>query len=289
MTSQEISIVLYGHLCKDYLFETKEYASGSAVWYISQVLQKLADSSPKVISPYGSDYPKEWLGEVPLLPSDPTTEKTLVYQNEYDQKGKRTQHAFHWETALPVKPDKVDAEIFAQAQAMMICPLIDNISLGIIEELKQKSPKALFVLLPQGFYRHIDADGLVTTKSWHNSDQVVPLFKFVIVSEEDGLNMHDQAMLWSETSSTVIFVTQADKGVTLYREGKKLHVPSLPVEKVVHATGAGDVFAAALVTRYLQTQLLEESMSFANVAGALHVSGQTLNPKVIEEKLNFLP
>ncbi len=276
--------IVYGHLCLDKVPGVQKFVPGSPTLYIGNTLDRFGVSTA-VASPYGADYPREWLAPgILLIPDEPTTRHTLIYENRYDPEGNRTQLASHDETAISIPPDKIDGTMYDRAKAIIVCPILDNIPVEYLREIRRLSPNAVMTLLPQGYFREITDMGQVMQQPWHNARYIIPLFDTVILSELDGpTGTHDQARRWSNSFNTNIIVTQAANGSTLYRDGSASHILPFPIEKEVHPTGAGDVFAAAVVYDSLRQKNMLQSVVFANAAAAIHVSGEDVTlPKVHE-------
>lgn len=276
--------ILYGHLCRDRIPGTETIEPGSPAWYMGNTLHEFGIQTA-VISPYGNDYPRDWLApEIVLVPDKPTTLNTLLYENQYAPDGTRTQRASHYGEALLPEPVSLDQSVFENAKAVIVCPILDNIPVGYLTQLRRQIPDAQFVLLPQGYFRHIDDMGRVTQQAWRDGGIVSTLFNTIIVSELDGPNIHAKGNEWSKRSEANIIVTQAANGSVLYNDGTATHIHPFPIGKEVHPTGAGDVFAAAYVYDTLRHQNTSmQSILFASAAAAIHVSGQTVTiPRVHE-------
>lgn len=59
-------------------------------------------------------------------------------------------------------------------------------------------------------------------------------------------------------------VTLGELGSLWLEGGKRLHAPAFPVPMVVDTTGAGDAFAAAFLSRYLEGASPQDSLAFAS-------------------------
>jgi ribokinase len=113
-------------------------------------------------------------------------------------------------------------------------------------------------------------------------------------------NEHEQSMLFASIKGTdqeieklkeKCIVTKGSKGVTIYKNGEIIEIPSIQVE-AVDTTGAGDSFNGALATALCDGLAIEEACQFANVIGAISVTklgAQTGMPtkKEVEEFLNL--
>ncbi|SDN34923.1 ribokinase [Bacillus sp. OK048] len=93
-------------------------------------------------------------------------------------------------------------------------------------------------------------------------------------------NEHEQALLFASLDGTEqdieklkekCVVTKGSKGVTIYKSGKEIEIPSIEVE-AVDTTGAGDSFNGALAVALSDGVEVEDACRFANVIGAISVT-----------------
>jgi sugar/nucleoside kinase (ribokinase family) len=89
------------------------------------------------------------------------------------------------------------------------------------------------------------------------------------MSEEDvspfpGI-VHEYADL-----TEIMVLTRGERGSTLFHNGYTVDFPAFSVS-VVDPTGAGDVFAAAFLTKFRQTRDLHEASVFANCVASFVV------------------
>jgi ribokinase len=113
-------------------------------------------------------------------------------------------------------------------------------------------------------------------------------------------NEHEQTLLFDSIDGTEeelakykekCIVTKGSKGVMIYKNGKKIEIPSIQVE-AVDTTGAGDSFNGALAVTLCDGLDIEEASRFANVVGAISVTklgAQTGMPtkKEVEEFMHL--
>ena len=93
-------------------------------------------------------------------------------------------------------------------------------------------------------------------------------------------NEHEQTMLFTSIDGTEqeleklkekCIVTKGAKGVTVYKNGEYIEIPSIRV-KAVDTTGAGDSFNGALAFALCEGAEIEDACRFANVVGAISVT-----------------
>lgn len=101
------------------------------------------------------------------------------------------------------------------------------------------------MLTLQGWLRVWDDTGRVRFKRWLDPE-VLQHIDIVVFSEEDIVEAPDLEQAFAKTTRH-LFVTRAEKGGTYYFNGKPVEYDTPQVE-VLSPTGAGDVFAAALLS-----------------------------------------
>lgn len=171
-------------------------------------------------------------GEIVSLPAAETT----TYENIYLPTG-RVQYVRG--VAAPLTAQDVPAH-FLGAPLVHLAPIADEIDPNIAHTFKD----ATVLLTLQGWLRRWDAEGRVSFKRWFDPD-VLKSINIVVFSEEDIV---ESPQLETEFAGAVehLFITRAEKGGTYYHWGNPFHYTTPQVE-LVNPTGAGDVFAAALL------------------------------------------
>ena len=82
-----------------------------------------------------------------------------------------------------------------------------------------------------------------------------------------------------------VFISLGGDGVYAAMEQERLHLPTIPGNKV-NTTGCGDAFMAALVWAYLEGSTLEETARAGIAAGAIAMeSPETINPQMSADAL----
>jgi sugar/nucleoside kinase (ribokinase family) len=137
---------------------------------------------------------------------------------------------------------------------------------------------SLVGLTPQGWLRRWTADGRVYARDWPEAEQYLPLADVVILSEEDLL---DEAMLPRYRQlSRLLILTENVRGCTVFT-GDEVRQISAPNVAQVEPTGAGDIFAAAFLTRYAENGRNPwQAAEFANQIAAQSVTQVGLDAKI---------
>ena len=196
--------------------------------------------------------------EVRRIPSETTT----TFENRYDR-GRRIQHV--WEQAPPIGPEHVPQE-WRKARMVLLGPVLGEVPVG----LGRLFSGSLVGYCPQGWLREVRRDGLVTRRPW---ERAVSLRggEVLVVSEED-VEGDDVALEAWVRDVPVVVVTEGRRGARVYADGRWGHIDAFPQEEV-DATGAGDVFAAALMLSLEETGEVAAAARFATAAAALSVRG----------------
>jgi sugar/nucleoside kinase (ribokinase family) len=127
----------------------------------------------------------------------------------------------------------------------------------------------------QGWLRRLDRSGRVRRRAW-TGEAFWSGGKVLFASEEDLGRRREQVDRW-RADVPVVVVTRDRRGARVHAEGARVLVggrwraiEAFPANEV-DPTGAGDVFAAAFLVRYHETEDIAESARFASAAGACSV------------------
>ena len=126
----------------------------------------------------------------------------------------------------------------------MLCPVINEVDPALVTSFVD----AAVGVLPQGWMRARRAGGVITSEPWLDADRVIPHAQVVVVSAEDIEPFEKTAVEWFQ-QVPVAAVTRAAEGAILFVNGERYHVEA-DAATLVDDTGAGDVFAAALIIEY---------------------------------------
>ena len=155
------------------------------------------------------------------------------------------------------------------ATAVFACPLLDELPL----DCRSWFWSEFAALIPQGWFRHIDADGNITLVP-PDASLITGPWDLVVLSHEEAAAIGDLSE-WKKLAR-VLAVTEGSRGATIYSEGIEQHVPAFLPPAVVDTTGAGDVWTAAFAIRFMETRNIAEAGRFASAAGAICVSRRGL-------------
>ena len=172
-------------------------------------------------------------GEVVSLPA----QNSLTYENVYSESGRQQ---FVRATAKPLRYDHIPVG-WTDAPYLHMGPLAAEIDPG---ELARNFPQATTMLTLQGMLRRWDADGLVRFRPWFD-EEALRSIDIIVYSEED-IRLFPQLTDDLRRICKHVVVTNGRDGGSHYHDGGVMRYESIAVEPV-DLTGAGDVFAAALM------------------------------------------
>ncbi|OGO52785.1 MAG: hypothetical protein A2148_05220 [Chloroflexi bacterium RBG_16_68_14] len=185
---------------------------------------------------------------------------TTCFENVYDD-GRRHQRVLA--QAEPIGAEDIPST-WRGAPMVLLGPVIGEVPPGLGETF----PRSLVGVSAQGWLRRIDRQRRVWRRAWAG-----PPFwsdcQVLFVSYEDLGRRRDQVARWAE-EVPMVALTADRRGAHLHVENRWRSIKAFPVREV-DPTGAGDVFAAAFLVRYHETEDAAESARFASAAAACSV------------------
>lgn len=199
--------------------------------------------------------------------------QTTTFENLYTPQGR--QQTVHGVAQLLRRADLADG--FRAASLVHLAPLVDECE----PQLAGHFPQAVVMLTAQGLLRQWDAQGRVTPKVWRDA-QVLQAIQALVLSKQDMAGFPElEAQFVAQVAH--VFVTDGAQGGVYYQHGRPLLYSAYPVQEV-DATGAGDVFATALLAslpRFTQrpqaddlSAMFERALPIAARLAALAVTRQ---------------
>jgi sugar/nucleoside kinase (ribokinase family) len=254
-----VDFLVIGHMVRDVVPDG--YRVGGTATYAAYTAHRLGWRTG-VLTRVGPDLeiPAELVGvTICRLPATCTTTFENIYQD-----GERQQ--FLHVVAPGIGPEDVPI-VWRKAKVVLLGPLDDEVDPG----LAALFPNARLGVTPQGWMRAWDTEKRIHYKRWTSAEKVLAHAQALVVSEED---LRDEPQLLSEYAARVevMVVTQAARGATLYWQGQRCPVAPRPTREV-DPTGAGDVFAAAFLIRWWETDDPLSAARFANVVASFSVEG----------------
>jgi sugar/nucleoside kinase (ribokinase family) len=148
---------------------------------------------------------------------------------------------------------------------------------------------------PQGFVRMFDGSGRVAIDSWHDEK---------VLGNVDALKMdlEEANALTGKTDGKAALVKLSKKvrkavvtrggDSALILDGNKISQVEVPKVKVVDSTGAGDIFAGALISCFLRSRDFLWSCCFGIAASSLSLNSIALSkvdlPRSVDQQARKL-
>ncbi|MFH1822039.1 MAG: PfkB family carbohydrate kinase [Methanobacteriota archaeon] len=226
-----------------------------------------------IVSKVGVDFPEKFPPIYGKLGLDTegifvAGEYTTTFENTYDEEGNRTQVCKH--IAPKISPDDIPNDYF-DAKAFYVSPIANEITPEVLKSIKRKSNLVMFD--PQGVLRVVGADGRVEVKARDLSEFLGHVDMVKLGREEARVLGGDVEKglrsIRDMGPEVVIFTKGGEQTIVLSDEGQ-IKINPLKVE-ARDMTGAGDVFGASFLTRYLATRDVLSSVRFAVAAAGLKI------------------
>jgi len=164
-----------------------------------------------------------------------------------------------------------------QFNASLISPLAHEVSPQLFEEVRKRSDFCF--LDPQGFVRLFDSSGRAFIDTW-NDERIlgnVDALKMDLDEAKALTGMEDGKAALAKLSKKVrkAVVTRGSQPA-LILDGGKISEVEVPKVKVVDSTGAGDIFAGALIACFLRSRDFLWSCCFGIAASSLSLTSIAL-------------
>lgn len=247
---EPVDYLVIGHVANDLTPDGVQL--GGTVAYSALTARALGLRVGIVIAA-GSDVSLDPLKNIPLISIESDTSTT--YENIYTEQG-RVQHLRSQAARIDI--NRVP-EPWRNASIIHIAPIANEID----SVLPDGFAPSLLGLTPQGWMRQWDSDGLVSTCEWADSEPALSQANAIVISRED-VNGDDVLIEHMAGQTKILVVTEGAAGAVLYWNGDRRRFPA-PAVKEVDATGAGDIFATAFFTRFLNTRDPWEATRFATL------------------------
>lgn len=250
--------LLLGHITRDVLPD-RSTAPGGTSLYAACMATQLGKKAAIVSAP--AELPPQFPQQIVISfypsPEPPT------FENRYTPQS-RTQ-ILH-SSAEPMQLQHIPAE-WQQAPIVHLGPVAQDMPETFINAF----PKALLGVTPQGWMRSWDAQlpSPVRYRAWHPATNLLQRIDALILSIEDVYGDEQLVADWAQ-HCRLVALTRGAAGSTLYLNGQAHTIPAIPAQEL-DPTGAGDVFAAALLIRLHETQNPIQAAQFASAAASLSV------------------
>ena len=253
--------LILGHFTRDVLPDGTTAPGGTSL-YAALTAQRLGQRVAVVSAP--AELPPDWPPSIAVAfhtsPTPPT------FENQYTPQGRRQiLHA----ASQPIVFADVPVE-WRSAPIVHLGPVLGETP----EELAGAFPGALLGVTPQGWMRAWGPalPGPVSYRPWHPSESLLRRIDALVLSIEDVKG--DEALVRAYARHCrLVALTRGALGATLFVEGQPHPVAAFPATEL-DPTGAGDVFAAALLVWLRETGEPLEAARFAACVAAGSVEGE---------------
>lgn len=270
--TNHIQYLAVGHISRDVRPDAEGTTPGGTATFSARMAQALGRHTAVVTSTRPDYDLSHILPHIPLH-NIPATADT-VFENVYDG-NERTQYLRH--IAATIRPEDIPAA-WRTADIVHLGPIAAEIDPAVIDLFDRD--QQIIGLTPQGWMRRWDEHGRVSAQRFPQAEHLLRRATLVIISEED---LVDEAMLDDyRTWADILVMTQNYAGCRLFvGQEEGLHVPAMR-QNPVDPTGAGDIFASALLIRYaLNGRDPLEAAYYANFIASQSVTKRELADKVV--------
>ncbi|MEZ5360555.1 MAG: PfkB family carbohydrate kinase [Candidatus Zixiibacteriota bacterium] len=199
-----------------------------------------------------------------LLPSKETGGFSLIY---YDDFGNRHLDLLGRADTI----EQVDDGLLESAEAVLIGPILKEISFELIRDIRRRFDGLLFCD-PQGLLRGAGDDGRIYHKKPDGIEDILGLFDIVKPNELEGevltgidcrKDPFEAARIIKSWGPKIVVVTLAELGSVIYDGIEFIQIPPHPVN-LLDSTGAGDTYMAGFTHAYLNGESLRSCGTYAS-------------------------
>lgn len=256
--------VAVGHLTLDTAEDGRTRPGGAALY--AGLLAWRLGLRVGLLTSFGPDFPPEVIPpdvEVVSLPAPATTTFHLAYRGSAQRLRLEAR-------ASPISRGDFPLH-WTEARLAYLCPVADEVDPG----LSVAFPEAGIGVGAQGWVRRWDPSGEVRARPWEDPAPVLRESQALFLSRDDIRGWEVEALALYQQVPVGALTFGAD-GAILFVNGERYPVTPAPAREV-EPTGAGDVFAAAFLIRYAESQDPWEAAGYAAAAGALVVEGEGIS------------
>jgi hypothetical protein len=271
---EPINYLIVGHLTRD-LTQNGPRIGGTAAY--AGLTAHALGLRVGIVTSWGAEIPLGALKHIPIIsyPSDHST----TFENIYTESGRI--QIVH--TIAPDLDYYLIPEPWRQAPIVHLAPVAQEVEPDLVRHF----PNSLVGVTPQGWLRTWGKNGHVRPSEWPEAAFILQQSGAAILSIDDVQN--DETRIEEMASaSRILVITEGAAGARVYWNGDVRHFRP-PQEIEIDSTGAGDIFAAAFLTRLYLTRDPWESARFANQIAAASVTRRGLDgiptPEEIKEYL----
>jgi sugar/nucleoside kinase (ribokinase family) len=252
--------LMLGHITSDLLPDGTTIPGGTAL-YAARTAQRLG-RQPGIVSAQAT-LPADWPSSVPVATVSHSS--APIFENRYTPNG-RIQ--FLHGDALPLAATDIPTAWRTPA-IVHLGPILAETPLTLVDAF----PEALIGMTPQGMMRRWQKPfpSQIVYIPFDPAPALLKKVDILVMSIEDVHGDRSVAERYAQHCG-IVALTYGAKGADIFIDGSPIHIPAYPADEV-DPTGAGDVFAAALLVRYQETRDAVVAAYFAAVVAAASVEG----------------
>jgi sugar/nucleoside kinase (ribokinase family) len=236
-----VDFVAVGHVTLD---QTPRGTRPGGAAYYAAITARRQGLRVGLLTSFGPDFPGDALPSGVTVVNVPS-ERTTTFRIAHRRMGRGGPAR---ELALLARAADLEAailpEAWREASLGALCPVAAEVDPALAADF----PDASLLAVPQGWMRQRGAGGVVSPQPWEDADLVLPRVQVVVVSFEDIEPFEKEALEWFQRVP-VGAVTHGSEGAVLFVNGDPYGVEA-DRAVAVDETGAGDVFATALLIAY---------------------------------------
>lgn len=253
--------LMLGHFTHDVLPDGS-LAPGGTSFYASLTVERLGKQAAVVSAPV--TLPEDWPETIALSFRPALSPPT--FENRYTPNGR--EQILHTASGA-ISLDDIPSE-WQSAPVIHLGPILGEIP----ESFVSAFPNALLGVTPQGWMRSWPAQlpGPISYRVWQPEPALLGQIDALVLSIEDVRG--DETLVHGYARyCPLVALTRGALGATLFVNGEPHHIDAFPAEER-DPTGAGDVFAAALLVRLQETGDPFAAARFAACVAARSVEGR---------------
>ena len=263
-------IYLIGNSTRDKIItgDTEVETIGGTVWYAAQLMVRLMQ--PVAVVGFGDAqvkhrFEKQRVNVRHFSANGPVAHFENVYTS-----GQRQQHA---RIGTKLELSDIPSKAF-EAPAMLVGPVLQDVDPAILSVRR----KGLLLLDAQGFLRHLTPAHRVVEKMGPDAERAIRHCDILKIDAREARiitstgHIDNALKRLHRMGPNVTIITQGPRSAHIY-DGARFIQLSAPRMCVIDSTGAGDVFAAAFLTRYLDCSDAIIAGKFAIAAAGLSTRG----------------
>lgn len=250
-----------------------ENIMGGAPTYAGFALTEL-NNEVGIVSKIGKDFPEHF---PPLFSKFgintegilATSGMTTKFENTYTEDDTREQIVK--EIAEEISPSDIP-EAYMNARSFYISPVVNEISPETVSKLA--GTDGVTMLDPQGIFREVKESGRIEVRKPESLQDYLKEVDIVKMSsdefrtfEKPGSEVLKDLV---EMGPEIAILTIGQSGCRILSDGEITDIPGFDVD-VKDLTGAGDIFGAAFLSKYLESKNPVKSAEFGNAAAALKI------------------